>query len=40
MEGSGARVEDGRLVVAKDEERLLDVPMGMVARIVFSARSG
>ncbi|MCR6488393.1 CRISPR-associated endonuclease Cas1 [Amycolatopsis sp. OK19-0408] len=34
VQGSGARVEDGRLVVAKDEERLLDVPIGLVARIV------
>ncbi|MFI5592862.1 CRISPR-associated endonuclease Cas1 [Amycolatopsis sp. NPDC051758] len=34
VQGSGAWVEDGRLVVVKDEERLLDVPIGLVARIV------
>jgi CRISPR-associated protein Cas1 len=34
VQGSGARVENGRLVVVKDEERLLDVPIGLVARIV------
>ncbi|MGQ0841593.1 CRISPR-associated endonuclease Cas1 [Actinokineospora sp.] len=34
VQGSWARIGEGRVVVAKDGEELLDVPAGLVARIV------